>query len=128
MLKLLVVDDSSELLGALKIFLEKKGYLIQTLTDHSQIFDSIKQLNPDVVLLDIYLAGEDGRDICQKIRENVNTKPICIILFSASPEALKNHKLYGADDCIEKPFNLTDLIQKIETAYGICKGDLANSN
>lgn len=128
MLKLLIVDDSSELLGALKLFLEKRGYMACTLSNHRQIFDSIKQLSPDVLLLDIYLSGEDGRDICKKIREDATTRSICIILFSASPDALKNYKFYGADDYIEKPFNLAYLVQKIERAYGICGGDFANSN
>jgi DNA-binding response OmpR family regulator len=121
MTKLLIVDDSLDLLEALKIFLEKKGYCVHTLADHHQIFDEIKKVNPDLLLLDIFLSGEDGRDICKKLREHVEIKNMCIMMFSASPEALKNYKIYGADGYIEKPFNLSDLIKKIDAALGIYK-------
>ena len=121
MKKLLIVDDSRELLDALKIFLEKKGYLVKGITNHREIFDVIKDYKPDLVMLDIFLSGADGREVCQKLRENYDTKYLCVMMFSASPEALKEHKIYGADGCIEKPFTLNKMIESIEAVFESCK-------
>jgi len=117
MIKLLIVDDSTDLLSALKMFLEKKGFTVNTTSDHRRLKDHIRQLNPDLLLMDIFLSGQDGRVLCRKLREDKNTQPLCIMLFSASPEALKNYKNYGADGCIQKPFNLKDLIDQIEFVH-----------
>jgi DNA-binding response OmpR family regulator len=121
MKKLLIVDDSIELLDALKIFLEKKNYLVKGITNHKEIFDVIKVYEPDLVMLDIFLSGGDGREVCQKLRDNYDTKYLCVMMFSASPEALKEHKIYGADGCIEKPFTLNKMIEAIETVLESCK-------
>jgi len=121
MKKLLIVDDSRELLDALKIFLEKKNYRVKGITNHREIFDVIKDYEPDLVMLDIFLSGADGREVCQKLRENYDTKYLCVLMFSASPEALKEHKIYGADGCIEKPFTLNKMIETIESVLEGCK-------
>ena len=121
MRKLLIVDDSKELLDALKIFLEKKNYIVKGITNHSDIFKVIKEYQPDLVMLDIFLSGADGREVCQKLRENNETKYLCVMMFSASPEALKEHKIYGADGCIEKPFTLNKMIESIEAVLDGCK-------
>ena len=118
MIKLLIVDDSADLLSALKMFLEKKGFTVNTTSDHRLLKDQIRQLNPDLLLMDIFLSGQDGRELCRKLREDKKAQPLCIMLFSASQEALKNYKHYGADGCIQKPFNLKDLIDQINFVHG----------
>jgi DNA-binding response OmpR family regulator len=128
MIKLLIVDDSADLLSALKMFLEKKGFTVNTTSDHGRLKDHIMLLNPDLLLMDIFLSGQDGRELCQKLKEDINTKQLCIMLFSASPDALKNHKHYGADGCIEKPFNLKDLIAQIKSVHGNYLSSRAEEN
>jgi DNA-binding response OmpR family regulator len=128
MIKLLIVDESADLLSALKMFLEKKGFIVNVTSDHLRLTDHIRQLTPDLLLMDIFLSGQDGRELCKKLREDENAKSLCIMLFSASPDALINHKQYGANGCIEKPFNLKDLIEQIKTVHGNYLSNLTEKN
>ena len=69
---------------------------------------------PDLILLDVILNGENGRDICEKIRANKTKIRIPIILISANPDWLENCKECGADDILEKPFDIKNLTLKID--------------
>ena len=121
MSKLLIVDDSVALLDVMKNILERNGYKVKTLNKSPGIYKEISEFHPDLLILDIYLAGEDGREICKEIRKNVETKDMCILVFSASPKTLENYKTYYADDFIEKPFDITHLMEKIKSVLGYCK-------
>jgi Response regulators consisting of a CheY-like receiver domain and a winged-helix DNA-binding domain len=121
MSKIVVVDDSRDLLEVLKFFLEEKGYEVETVTRQAELINLIKSFSPDLIILDIYLQGEDGREICKKLRKQESTKYLCILMFSASTRALVNYKEYGADGFIEKPFGLNEIVKKIEATLETCK-------
>jgi DNA-binding response OmpR family regulator len=121
MSKLLIVDDSVALLEVMKNILERNEYTVKTLNSATNIYKEISEFQPDLLILDIYLAGEDGREICREIRNNVETKHICILVFSASPKTLEDYKGYYADDFIEKPFDITRLEEKIKSVLDYCK-------
>ena len=122
MRKLLIVDDSEDLLEVLEYFLVKKGYHVTTLSHAGKVIETVKAVQPDLIILDVFIGGKDGREVCRLLRANILTKYLCIMLFSASPEAIKSFDQYGADGCIEKPFALTDIIEKIEGVFDKCKG------
>lgn len=119
--KLLVVDDSTDLLEAMEIILTQKGYVVKTLQDCNSISNEISNFNPDLLILDIFLAGKDGREMCKELRKSIVNKYLCIIIFSASPKALENYASFGADDSLEKPFGINNLIEKIESVLNNCK-------
>ena len=121
MSKIVIVDDSMDLLDVLKFFLEEKGYEVETATKEQGLISLIKSFSPDLILLDIYLYGEDGREICKELRRHEETKYLCILMFSASTKALANYKEYGADDFIEKPFGLIEIVDKIQSILETCK-------
>jgi two-component system, OmpR family, alkaline phosphatase synthesis response regulator PhoP len=121
MSKIVIVDDSTDLLEVLKYFLEEKGYEVQTATTQQDLVALIKSFSPDLIILDIYLQAEDGRDICKELRKNEETKYLCILMFSASAKALINYKEYGADGYIEKPFGLNEIVDKVESTLETCK-------
>jgi DNA-binding response OmpR family regulator len=108
----------------MKIFLEKKNYLVKGLSNYKDIFKVAKEFRPDLVILDVFLSGADGREVCRKLREHYETKFLCIMMFSASPEALSSHNEYGADGFIEKPFTLDSMIEKIESVLDGCRDNL----
>ncbi len=126
MRKILIVDDSTDLLEVLKFFLEQKVYKVKTITGPQDITPVIKSFLPDLIILDIYLQGEDGREVCKRLREQYDTKYLCILMFSASSKALANYKVYGADGYIEKPFGLNEIVDKIEAILQKCKDYLQN--
>lgn len=121
MSKIVIVDDSQELLDVLKFFLEQRGYEVETASTEKNLISLIRSFSPDLIILDIYLQGEDGREICKKLRNQIETKYLCILMFSASTKKLSNYKEYGADGYIEKPFGLNEVINKIESALETCK-------
>lgn len=116
--KIFIIDDSEDILEGMKMFLELKDYRVQTLSDAKNIFNAIAEFDPDVLILDIYLSGFDGRELCKKLKESTHTKHLKIILFSAATNALEDYKTYGADEYLEKPFGLEEIYTKIETALG----------
>ena len=126
MSKLLIVDDSAALLEVMKNILERNGYIVKTLNNTAGIFNEIREFQPDLLILDIYLAGEDGREICKALKKNDETKHVCILVFSASPKTLEDYKSYYADDFIEKPFDITNLVEKIKSVLDYCKDKLAD--
>jgi CheY-like chemotaxis protein len=69
---------------------------------------------PDLLLLDIWMSGIDGRDICKELKQKENTKKIPIVLISASREIERSALEAGADDFLAKPFEIDDLLEKIE--------------
>jgi len=121
MSKLLIVDDSTDLLEAMEIILIQKGYIVKTLSKGHNIYKEIEDFNPDLLILDIFLAGKDGREMCKELRKTIGNKYLCIIIFSASPKALEDYGSFGADDYLEKPFGINNLVEKIESVLNSCK-------
>ena len=68
---------------------------------------------PDLIIMDIMLGAQDGRNVCKQLKSQHETKHIPIIIMSASPGKLNGHKEHLADDILEKPFALSDLLSKM---------------
>lgn len=109
---ILVADDDSGILDMVGSMLEFAGYnVIHSDTAHMAL--SPQQL-PDLFLLDIWIAGTDGREVCRLLKQQEHTKDIPVILFSASRGIEDSARQAGADAFLAKPFHMTDLLQKIE--------------
>lgn len=121
MKKLLIVDDSEDLLDAMEIILSQKGYAVKTLSGWDNIYKEVIDFDPDLVIIDIFLGGKDGREICKGLRNSIVSKYLCIMVFSASPKALENYQAFGADGYLEKPFGINNLLEKIELVLNSCE-------
>ena len=113
--KILVVDDDPDILDALRFLLEDAGYEVKT-TEKGEYAENLRDTNgglPDVIILDVLLSGKDGRLICQKLKNQEDTKRIPIIMISAHPNAKQSVSAVGADDFIAKPFDMDELLAKI---------------
>ena len=113
MKSILVADDDKAILDALSLFLEDAGYAVTTTTRGEDV-RMMHEKFPDIILLDIWMSGSDGGEICAYLKSKKRTKSIPIILFSANRDTAKIAQETGADDYIEKPFNLEELLEKIE--------------
>ncbi len=111
--KIVVADDDSAILEATCLILKDAGYRVVTVSN-DDTFDTVKTEKPDLLLLDIWMSGVDGRDICKNLKMNEATKNIPIILISANKDTEEIAKEVGANDFIAKPFDMNDLINKIE--------------
>ena len=79
----------------------------------------------EIILIDVLLSGEDGRQICKQLRTDRRNEEITLILFSASPKHLENFRECKADGIIEKPFGIKDLLEKIDATVRARKDYLA---
>ena len=111
--RILIADDSEDLLEILKITLSEEGYEVKSTINKREFLASIKDFAPNLILLDVFLNEIDGRELCKQLKTNSRTKHIPIILFSANPYAIAAYKQFGADDCINKPFEIDLLLSKV---------------
>lgn len=114
MKRILVVDDDADLLASLKSILARKGYDVTTAGSCAEGWEALHAAPPHLVLLDINVGNEDGRDLCRKIKGTAESQHIPVILISADHQALGLYRDYGAIGSLPKPFDLPALIQKIE--------------
>lgn len=106
--KVLVVDDDRSILRVITLILEDAGYEVQM--SQGRLGSIVQEFKPDLILLDIWLAGIDGKVICKELKSKRATKEIPIILFSANKDAGRIAEESGANDFITKPFEMKDLL------------------
>ena len=113
--RVLVVDDEAAILRFLKPALEANGY---EMSSTATVADAVKRIAadaPDLVLLDLGLADGDGKDVIRRVREWSDV-PI-IVLSARDREIEKIDSLdLGADDYVNKPFNVGELMARMRTA------------
>jgi CheY-like chemotaxis protein len=111
--KVLVADDDPAILDVMRMMLEFEGYEVATTLNGATILQMETEM-PDLLLLDIWMSGTDGRDICRKLKQSEKTNKIPIVLVSASKDIERSAFEAGANDFIAKPFEMNELLQKIE--------------
>lgn len=116
MKRILIVDDDVDLLASLKSFLTRKGYEVTTTTSCDNGLQILFSASPHLVLLDINVGDEDGREMCRKIKGNAESQHIPVILISANHQQLERYQDYGANEFLPKPFDSLKLLQTIEKA------------
>ncbi len=112
MKKILVADDNPAILDALKIMLEEEGYKVET-TEDGAIAQNMKDPLPDLLLLDVWMSGIDGRDVCKYLKSAAATMHMPIIIISAAKDIESIAKGAGADDFISKPFQMDHLLAAV---------------
>lgn len=113
MKKILVVDDDAELLIILRILLKMQGFEVAVTPKGNDALQKSESFHPQLILLDVFLTGADGREICNDLKQNPKTKNIPVIMFSAHSNFVNILNLCKADDFISKPFDIASLIDKI---------------
>jgi CheY-like chemotaxis protein len=111
--QIMIADDDDAILDALGAMLEYKGYEVRQALNGKGLTEMEHDL-PDLLLLDIWMSGVDGRDICKKLKAASKTAKIPIVLFSASKDIQSSAIEAGANDFLAKPFEIEDLYKMIE--------------
>jgi len=111
--KLLIIDDDEDISAMLFLLLRSKDFEVAVVTKSEDIFNKIKTFRPDIILLDVFLTGYDGRVICKQIKFHPNSSHIPVIMVSGDDEVLQTVEKFGANDFIQKPFETDELIFKI---------------
>ena len=121
MVDILLVEDNAEICNLLADFLRAENYTVSIAKNGEKALSLYEKYGARLVLLDINLPGMDGFSVCEKMRKNDNI-PIIILTARTDRDDKLNGILLGADDYIEKPFDIEILIAKIR---GIFKRRLA---
>ncbi|MCO5385870.1 response regulator transcription factor [Desulfosporosinus sp.] len=113
-MKIILVDDESEILTLVRDYLSREGYSVLTAINGIEGMELIEREKPDLVLLDWMLPGISGLEMCKRLRE---TSTIPIIMLTAKSEEIDRvlGLEFGADDYIVKPFSLRELAARIKT-------------
>ncbi len=111
--KIMIAEDDIGILEAMQIILEDAGYKVETTVNGKTVQDMKEEL-PDLLLLDIWMSGMNGTEICQHLKSQDQTKHIPVILCSANKDTQKLAKGCGADDFLAKPFEMNDLLSKVK--------------
>jgi DNA-binding response OmpR family regulator len=111
--KIMIADDDPGIVDAVEIILDFEGYEVSSTFNGAAVLD-MKTEFPDLLLLDIWMSGSDGRDICRELKHRSDTRAIPIIMISASRDIERSAYEAGADDFLAKPFEIDDLLGKIK--------------
>lgn len=109
------VEDDLDIAEIIVLTLQKKGYDVLSFQDGESFLEAFKKRKPDLVLLDLMLPGIQGNEIIASLRGNEDNNPIEIIVVSAK-HLIKDKVAaldLGADDYLEKPFDLSELVSRV---------------
>lgn len=112
MLDILIVEDNKELSGLLCDFLRAENYTVSVAESGEKALQLYERYGARLLVLDVLLPGMDGFAVCKKIREQSNT-PILIVSAKTEKDDKLTGLLAGADDYIEKPYDIDIMLAKI---------------
>lgn len=116
MLDILIVEDNKEIGELLQTFLRKNNYVVSIAANGEKALDLFEKYGARLVVLDIMLPGLDGFSVCSKIRESSNAHILIASAKTEKDDKLKGLNL-GADDYIEKPYDIDILLAKINGIF-----------
>ena len=110
---ILIVEDDNNIADLLRLYLEKEGYQATIAADGTQGIDFYRRLRPDLVLLDVMMPGVDGWGVLRAIRQDSQTPVIMLTAKGETTDKVSGLK-QGADDYITKPFEMKEVLARIE--------------
>lgn len=116
MKKILVVDDDQAILEAISVSLEFENYAVVTADSADSAFHLAQSESPDLIILDVLLSGDDGRDVARRIKGSEVTRMIPIIMVSAHPNVQESVLEAGADHFLAKPFDFDNLLALVASS------------
>ncbi|MFC3366184.1 PleD family two-component system response regulator [Pedobacter fastidiosus] len=110
-----MLEDDQSNLDILKIMLESENYTVEGIYDANKLKDSLKDFQPDLLVMDIDLGNADGRLLCNELKSDANFKQMPIILITGISHSQIAKIECEADAIIGKPFNVKNVILAVDT-------------
>ena len=111
--KIMIADDDPGIVDAIGLMLEFEGYEVSSTVNGATVLE-MKEKYPDVLVLDIWMSGQDGREICRQLKNDDQMRHIPVLMISASKDIRQSAMDAGANDFLAKPFEMDDLLRKID--------------
>jgi two-component system response regulator VicR len=115
-IKIVCIEDDPEMIDLVKLILTRKGYNVTGATNGPDGLEAVKQVKPDLVLLDLMMPDMDGWEVFQRMRGDEATKHVPVIVVTAKAQSID--KVLGlhiakVDDYITKPFGPSELLSSV---------------
>jgi two-component system alkaline phosphatase synthesis response regulator PhoP len=114
--KILVVDDEKDLTALVSLHMKMAGFEVLTASNGEKALDLSRIEKPDLIILDLMLPKIDGWQVCERLRQDIATRDIPVIMLTARAETedkLKGFEV-GADDYVTKPFSPRELVARVK--------------
>jgi DNA-binding response OmpR family regulator len=114
--RILVVDDNEDNAHIIRDYLESKGYQIAVAYNGDEAMTLFESVKPSIVLLDVMMPGRDGWQVCREIKTSPSGKNVRVVMVTALQDWMDKRQALetGADDFVEKPFELAKLGEVVE--------------
>jgi DNA-binding response OmpR family regulator len=110
---ILVVDDEPPIIDLVRGYLEREGYTVSAVGDGPSAVEAVRDLSPDVVILDVMLPGFDGVEVCRRIRAFSDAYVLMLTARSEEIDRVVGLSV-GADDYLAKPFSPRELVARVK--------------
>jgi DNA-binding response OmpR family regulator len=113
--RILILDDNEDILEIVQETLTYEEFEVQSTSRSDAVIPLVEKFIPDLVILDYRVAGLNGGELCRQIKAHPNFSNTPVIIFSAYINHNDELFSYGCDAIINKPFDLTELIEKVNS-------------
>lgn len=111
---ILICDDDEGILDVTSMVLVSYGYRVIPVINSLEAVEKVKVENPDLIILDLWMPGINGEQVAETLKANPETKEIPILIISASRDGRQIAERCGANDFIEKPFDIKTLTSRVK--------------
>ena len=126
-ISVLIVEDDKNIAELLQLYLKKEGYHVTTASDGGQGLNKFREITPDLVLLDVMMPVMDGWAVCRAIR-NESQVPVIMLTAKSQVDDKVTGLKSGADDYITKPFEMKEVLARIEAVLRRTDRKIAENN
>lgn len=109
---ILVADDDEHIVELVSMYLRREGYAVETAFDGDETLKKVREMHPDLLVLDIMMPGPDGLQICRTLGRRQDVPIILLTARTSDVDKIAGLRL-GADDYVTKPFNPAELVARV---------------
>lgn len=119
--ELLLVDDVKLFLQLGKTMISREDYVVHTATNGADALDIVRKKSPDLILLDLYMPGMDGDEVCREIRSDPLTRDIPVIMVTTESDGEGRRRCFhaGCDDFMTKPVKANHLNRAVDRQLSV---------
>lgn len=119
-LRILIAEDDVNIRNIIQFTLEGRGYEVTAVGDGRSALEKVREIKPDLVLLDVMMPHKNGLEVCYEIKNDPKMEHIPVLILTALTQTSTKSDDYWktrsrADDFITKPFRSADLVKRVET-------------
>lgn len=111
---ILICDDDEGILDVTTMVLESYGYRVIPVINSLKVLDIVTRENPDLIILDLWMPGINGEQLVEALKGNPKTSGMPVIIISASRDGSIVARQSGANDFLEKPFDIDILTERVK--------------